>query len=114
MSTTDISNTEDYLDIRDIIEAIEADENMQPELVELLSKLKGCGSNHQWKGDWYPLSLIRDSYFEEYAYEYAESIGAIDSNSRWPNNCIDWEKATRELQMDYLLIEYDGVNYWYR
>jgi antirestriction protein len=39
---------------------------------------------------------------EEFAMELADDIGAIDSDAGWPNSCIDWERATRELFMgDY-------------
>lgn len=61
-------------------------------------------------------TLIRDSYFEEYAQDLAEEIGATDSNAArgWPLNCIDWEQAARELKMDYTSADFDGVTYWYR
>ena len=38
---------------------------------------------------------------EEFAQEMAEEIGAIDEKAGWPNNCIDWERAARELMYDY-------------
>lgn len=38
---------------------------------------------------------------EEFAQNMAEEIGAIDKNAIWPNNCIDWEFAARELMYDY-------------
>lgn len=59
-------------------------------------------------------TLVRDSYFEEYAQELAEDIGAINLTATWPNNCIDWERAARELQMDYTSVTFDGVTYWIR
>ena len=83
-------------------------------LENLLEELKGCGGDEQWEGDWYPITLIRDSYFEDYAEELANDIGAINSEASWPNNCIDWERAARELQQDYSSVEFDGVTYWYR
>lgn len=83
-------------------------------LAGLLDDLKGYGGDEQWRGDWYPITLIRNSYFQDYAQELAEEIGAIPKNNRWPCTCIDWEQATRELRMDYNSVEYDGVTYWYR
>ena len=83
-------------------------------LEALLEEIKGYGGDHQWRGDWYPGSMIRDSNFEDYAQELADDIGAIDRNASWPCNCIDWERAARELQMDYTSVDYDGVTYWYR
>ena len=38
---------------------------------------------------------------EDFAYELAESTGAIDEGATWPMNCIDWESAARELMMEY-------------
>jgi hypothetical protein len=58
--------------------------------------------------------MIRDSYFKEYAQEFAEDIGAINKNASWPNTCIDWDQAARELQMDYTSVNFDGVTYWIR
>lgn len=62
----------------------------------------------------YGEAAIRDSYFEEYAEQLADDIGAIDKRANWPLNCIDWEKAARELQQDYTSIDFDGVTYWVR
>jgi len=84
------------------------------DLRALLMDLEGNGGDHQWRGDWYPATLIRDSYFRDYAQELAEDIGAINRDASWPNNCIDWDRATRELQMDYSDVEIYGVTYWYR
>lgn len=38
---------------------------------------------------------------EDFAQNLAEDIGAIDPKASWPNNCIDWEYAARELMYDY-------------
>lgn len=121
----DIDNTQDIIDVRDITDRVDELEDEQPlesdddlaeldALKKLLEELRGNGGDHQWDGDWYPLLLIRDSHFEDYAQQLADDIGAINSDAGWPNNCIDWERAARELQMDYSTVEYDGVTYWYR
>jgi transcription elongation GreA/GreB family factor len=34
---------------------------------------------------------------EDFAQSLAEDMGAIDPKSSWPNNCIDWEQAARDL-----------------
>jgi hypothetical protein len=119
-----ISNSDDILDIRDIIERYEElealadpddDDNEEFHLLgNLLSELKGCGGSHQWKGDWYPDSLISGSYFRDYAEELAYDIGAIDPKASWPLNHIDWVKAADELKGDYSIVEFDGESYWYR
>lgn len=65
--------------------------------------------------DWsYGATLVRDSYFKEYAQDMAEDIGAVDSSASWPHNCIDWDRAARELRMDYTAVDFDGVTYWVR
>jgi antirestriction protein len=39
---------------------------------------------------------------EDYAQQFAEDLDLISEDSRWPNDCIDWERAARELFMgDY-------------
>lgn len=46
-----------------------------------------------YQGEW--------STFQEYAENLAEECGLVDSDAAWPNNCIDWERASRELFWDY-------------
>lgn len=84
-------------------------------LEALLEDCKGNGGDEQWEGYWYPVTLIRDNYFEDYAQELAEDVCSdAVANASWPLTCIDWEKAARELQMDYTSVEFDGVTYWTR
>lgn len=80
----------------------------------ILSELAGYGGDEEFEGDWYPVELIADSYFQEYAQNLAEDCGVVDTNAKWPMNCIDWEQAARDLQMDYGSIEIRGFTYWYR
>lgn len=126
--TRELDLTADIIDVRDIIarveelETIPAPENGEPdnaseELITLMSyldDLRGNGGDEQWRGDWYPVTLIRDSYFKEYAQDLAEDIGAVEDGASWPNYCIDWDRAARELQFDYASVEIDGTTYWYR
>jgi hypothetical protein len=80
-----------------------------------LKALRDLRDEAEGSPDWqYGETLIRDSYFQEYAQELAEDIGAVNSDASWPNRCIDWEQAARELQIDYTLVELDGVDYWIR
>lgn len=60
------------------------------------------------------VGLIADHYFERYAQELADDIGAINADAVWPVCHIDWEAAAESLKMDYSSIEYDGVTYWVR
>lgn len=87
-----------------------------PEDAVELAALEALASEAEgYAADWqYGEMLIRDSYFKEYAQEFAEDIGAIPANAQWPCTCIDWDQAARELQMDYTAVEFDGVTYWVR
>ena len=72
------------------------------------------GGDEQWRGDWYPVTLIRDSHFEDYASYLAEDCGLIDKNAKWPHSCIDWAYAAKELKYDYSSTDIDGATYWFR
>lgn len=54
------------------------------------------------------LDHIEDAYAGEYrsnvdfAQRFAEDIGAINDDATWPNDCIDWDRAARELMYDYI------------
>jgi hypothetical protein len=135
-----LDNTEDVIDSRDVIQRLEelkiewavttgedADDfslseddwsvglgwDGAVEIVALLELADQGASLADWE---YGETLIRDSYFEEYAQQLAEDIGAIDSDASlgWPLGYIDWERAAEALQMDYTPIEFDGVTYWAR
>lgn len=123
MSTKEISNTDDIIDSRDVIARIEELEEflqseglMNTDALEELTALKALAEEASgYAADWqHGEALIRDSYFKEYAQQLADDIGAINSDATWPNNCIDWEKAARELQQDYTAVDFDGVTYWIR
>jgi hypothetical protein len=125
---TDVTKFDDMIDVRDVIARVEQLEAIAEDvaamdaddadelatLTALLESMKGYGGDEEWRGDWYPGTLVRDSYFEDYAQELAGDCGMINADATWPNNCIDWERAARELRMDYSATEFDGVTYWYR
>jgi hypothetical protein len=65
--------------------------------------------------DWrYGVTIIRESYFTDYAEELANDIGAVKSDAGWPNAHIDWEAAAEALKIDYTSGDFDGVTYWAR
>jgi hypothetical protein len=122
-------NTQDTIDVRDIIERYETVENAVTAsnadtvsadtlaetltLGALLDDLKGNGGDEQWRGDWYPVTLIRDSYFTDYAQELIEDCDGIPRNL--PDYiAIDWAATARNIRIDYMSCEIDGVTYWYR
>ena len=120
---TELDLTADIIDVRDIIARYEELDEMEDGLPDaeeryqlsvLLTEIKDTGGDEEWRGDWYPVTLIRDSHFQDYAQELAEDIGAVDHNAKWPMNCIDWEHAARELRYDYTGVDVNGTTYWTR
>lgn len=149
--SNDISNTDDVIDVRQVIDRFE---ELQSEreawlkansasflgvdetdpritarwamacpdeadelgtLSRLLEECRGSGGDHEWDGAWFPITLIRDSYFRDYAEELAEDVCSYHAQDvSWPLNCIDWDRAARELQTDYTAIDFDGQTYWTR
>lgn len=113
-----IDNSADIIDSREIIDRIEEltadDERTQAESDELAT-LHALQAEASYAEDWqYGATLVRDTYFKEYAQQLAEDIGAIDWNATWPLYCIDWEHAARDLQMDYTPVDFAGITYWVR
>jgi hypothetical protein len=123
-------NSDDIIDSCDVIARIEeleserddAQEESESALVswldenatELNALLSLADEASDYAPDWHQgETLIRDSYFKNYAIELAEDCGAPISNE-WPMRCIDWDQAARELQMDYTSVDFDGVTYWIR
>lgn len=120
-TTREIDNTAETIDSRDVIARIAALEELATDRVieddelDELTALKALAAEGESIADWsYGEALIRDSYFEEYAQELAEDIGAIDRNAQWPLSYIDWPAAARALRMDYTSLDFDGVTYWAR
>jgi hypothetical protein len=122
----EITNREDIIDSRDVIARIDwlesfhddcehyedhdDDEHDEYEaLTNLANEADGYAAD--WK---YGEALIRDSYFQEYAEQLAEDVGAISPDATWPNDHIDWEAAAATLQQDYTPVGFDGVEYWIR
>lgn len=77
-------------------------------------ELAGNGGDEEWRGAWYPLLLVRDSHFRDFAQQEAEDLDLVKSDTRWPYTCIDWSEAAEELKQDYTTVEFDGVTFWYR
>jgi hypothetical protein len=81
------------------------------ELEELTALAEEASSSPDWS---YGETLIRDSYFTEYAQELAEDVCEMPKDIKWPYTCIDWDQAASELKMDYMAVDFDGVTYWIR
>lgn len=133
---TDISNTDDVIDSRDVIARIEEltemrdawdDYNNGDNTIEIapgpfgkeeadelaiLEALAKQGENYA--DDWeHGETLIRYSYFTEYVQELLEDCGDIPKNI--PHYIeIDWEATARNVMVDYTHIDFDGVTYLIR
>ncbi len=82
-----------------------------------LSKLEELESNASgYSPDWnYGSTMIRDSYFEEYAEQLVKDIGDLpDDLPSYIANNIDWKGVAEDLQQDYTEVDFDGVAYWIR
>jgi cell fate (sporulation/competence/biofilm development) regulator YmcA (YheA/YmcA/DUF963 family) len=96
-------------------EAEQALKEFENDYGEELAALKSIADECEDYGDWsYGETLIREDYFEDYARELAEDIGAIPKDSKWPCTCIDWEAAAEELKVDYTSVDFNGVTYYMR
>lgn len=125
MQATELDLTADLIDVRDIIARVEelepqvdtigegehiAEWNM---LTRILYELKGYGGDEQWRGDWYPVTLIDDCYFVEYVQDLLDDCGVLPRDL--PDYIeIDWRATARNVQTDYSSVEIDGRTYWYR
>jgi hypothetical protein len=141
--STYVFDTDDLLDIRQIIERFEelesdrdgfvigapdgtetpapdqwAEENPEDSdelaiLEKMLDELRGYGGDEQWRGDWFPGTLIHERYFTDAMRELVEDIGGMPRDA--PSYLvIDWEATAENLRVDYSSIEVDGETYWYR
>ncbi len=129
----EISNVEDVMDSRDVIDQINKLEELRAdflasgeldtrtdewlatdegrELTTLLALQEDASNSPGWR---YGETLIRDSYFIEYAEELANEICDMKSTNAWPFCHIDWEAAADALKQDYFSVDFDGVTYWIR
>ena len=128
MQSTELDLTADVIDVRDVIARVETLEDEcddtsalnTPEaraelaaLRALLDELKGYGGDEQWRGDWYPLQLIDDEYFVEYATDLVVDCGGMPRDL--PDYIVvDWAATARNIREDYSQIDVDGRTYWYR
>jgi hypothetical protein len=94
---------------------VEPNDGFDPELLYELEQLKSFAAEIDDSKLRHGETLIREDHFEDYARELAEDLeGEAMRKASWPFNCIDWERAARELQQDYSTADYDGVTYYYR
>jgi hypothetical protein len=132
IETTEITNSMDIIDSRDVIariaylesillndegvlDADNEDADYRDQSAELRDLQALAEKAASYAADWaFGETLIRDSYFTDYAKETAEDCCEVPRDLSWPYTCIDWERAAQELQMDYSAVDFDGVTYWIR
>ena len=119
----EVTSSDDVIDSRDVIARIEYLEecvakygagNLDIFEIEELNNLKRLADECKYADDWqYGVTLIRDSYFEDYARELVEDCGYIPKGfPDWIE--IDWEATARNVRQDYTSVEFDDMTYWYR
>jgi hypothetical protein len=109
------SEIEDILDSEDKEDWDKHDQEEVDDLRDELAALKALEEEASASPDWiYGETLIRDSYFTEYAQQLADDLGVIDRNAGWPTAYVDWDAAADALKQDYISVDYDGVEYWIR
>jgi hypothetical protein len=89
-------------------ELAEWDEFNKDEL-DALKALRDEYNGGEWR---HGATFIADSYFQDYAEQMAEDIGAIDRDAKWPLDHIDWEAAADELKVDYTSYTIFGTDFW--
>ena len=77
-------------------------------LVALQDEAERCAED--WR---HGETLIRDSYFTDYAREMLKDCGTIPRDlPSWVK--IDWEATARNVRVDYTAVNFYGVTYWIR
>ena len=112
----DITNLDDVIDSRDILEYIEKykdDKDFEEEVEALQNTVdEYCHNYTDGLEDLkFGVTFIRDSYFEEYMSDYFFEVNQVDEALE----CyIDIEAFARDQQYDYASVYFDGIDYWYR
>jgi hypothetical protein len=83
----------------------------QEELDKLLTIQEECNY-----GDWeYGVTLVNESYWEDYCQELCEDIGDFPKDLPSYISChIDWEGVSRDMVQDYTTVNFDGVDFYVR
>lgn len=116
---SNFTNTDDVIDMRDVIarfEEIEESEESEEmaeklELQALIEECKGNGGDEEWRGDWYPVTLIHESAFEDQMDEMIEECYELPKDLPfWMTISYDY----KVLKMDYTSVDFAGETYLIR
>ena len=110
-------SSEDIIDTRDLAELLDELERMpvylpthSAELLALLRSIRDDVGSEWEHGE----TLIRESYWQDYAEQLAEDCGMVSETSGPLANYIDWKAWARDLQYDYSSTEINGVTFYFR
>ena len=96
------------------LEKLRADLENEAEELEILmafvGEFEGYGGDEEWRGSWYPVTLVNEVYWEEFCEQECKDLGYIKDFPSWIE--IDWKKTAENMQQDYTSGEYDGVTFW--
>ena len=121
----DLTENADIIDVRDMIERFEELETESEDdlpmssdnaeeftaIKKILEELCGNGGDEQWRGDWYPVTLIKDSHFNDSMDELVADCYEVPKDlPSFMTITIDYDM----LQLDYCSIEIGTETYWYR
>lgn len=101
-----VGGDEDHWDA-EVVAELDDDEKERAE--EIRTVLDEIGDEAR-----YGAQMIREDSFVEYAQEFAEEVGAVNSDNAWPVYCIDWNRAADELRVDYTSVTFDGHDWLVR
>lgn len=132
MSNT-ITNQDDVIDSREIIERVEELESclqdhkedpsgghISADDVAELRVLQKLAEEASSSPDWnYGETLIRRSYFVDYIAELIDECYELPkelTSGQWPYRhiTIDYKAAAEEAEQDYMSVDFDGVEYLIR
>lgn len=116
------------LDLRDLISRYEElesdvinddaapdDEQEFSELAALLDELEGQGGDEQWRGEWYPITLIDVDDFVEFCEQEIYDCGYLKNDLPWfLIKHINWDGVADEMKADYSTVTFQGNSYYYR
>ena len=111
-----ITNSDDVIDSRDILDYIEKyknDKNFEDEVKALQSIVKQYGDVYSdgIRDLEFGVFFIRDSYFEDYMWDYFLEVNQIDEALE----CyIDIKAFALDQQYNYDTVDFDGIEYWYQ
>ena len=81
-----------------------------------LKPIKNFAEDGEGYGDWENgETLIRESYFVDYAKELVQDIGDLPQElPAYIENNIDWDGVANDLLIDYTSLDFEGETYYMR